>query len=86
MLVFAVSAPAQKQKFDVKVVDHRDNETDYTYVVPAHFNSYSNSSVNCAGGLGFVDCNGSTTMTGSVSPARQVCYQVRGAFLPSIAG
>jgi hypothetical protein len=79
ILVFAVSALAQKQKLDLKVVDRRDNETDYTYVVPAHFNSYSNSSVNCSSGLGTVNCSGSTTTTGSASPARQVSYQVRGA-------
>src|SRR6185369_4308771 len=72
ILIFAVSALAQKQKLDLKVVDRRDNETDYTYVVPAHFNSYSNSSVNCSSGFGTVDCSGSTTTTGSASPARQV--------------
>lgn len=36
-LILACSASAFAQKLDVKIVDRQDNETEYTYVVPAHF-------------------------------------------------
>jgi predicted porin len=69
------------QKFDVKIVDQQDNETDYTYVVPGHFSSQSNSSANCYGSDSSVNCNGSTTTSGFSTPAQQVSYHVRGATL-----
>jgi hypothetical protein len=74
LLTCACSVSAQK--LDVKVVDRQDSETGYTYVVPAHFSSQSNSNVNC---YGDVTCNGSTTTTGSIAPSREISYQVRGA-------
>jgi hypothetical protein len=63
----------------VKIIDRQDNNTDYTYVVPGHFNSQSNSQVGCVGGANTVNCNGSTTTSGSSMPAHQVSYHVRGA-------
>ena len=36
-------ASASAQKLTVTIVNRQDNETDYTYVVPGHFNSQSNS-------------------------------------------
>ena len=86
-LILACSASAVAQKLDVKIVDRQDNETEYTYVVPGHFSSQSNSNANgnanCYGSDGYVNCSGSgtstTTTNGSVIPARQVTYHVRGA-------
>jgi hypothetical protein len=77
--VCASTALAEKQKFDVKIVNRQDNQTDYTYVVPSRFNSTANSNVNCNGSLDSVNCTGSTTTTGSASPAHEVSYHVRGA-------
>jgi hypothetical protein len=76
-LVFAASASAQK--LAVKIVDRQDNETDYTYVVPAHFFANSNTNVNCNGGDTYANCNASTTTTGTSTLAHQVSYHVRGA-------
>lgn len=70
---------ALAQKFDVKIIDRQDNETEYTYVVPGHFNSQSNSSANCYGGNSNANCSGSTTTNGLSTPAHQVSYHVRGA-------
>jgi hypothetical protein len=76
-LVCATSAPAQK--LAVKVLDRQDNETDYTYVVPASWFSNSNTNVNCGGSDTSVNCNGTTNSSGTITPAHQVPYHVRGA-------
>ena len=75
-LVLACGSSAFAQRLDVKVINRQDSATGYTYVVPAHFNSQSNSSVNCYGDS---TCNGSTTTTGSINPSREISYQVQGA-------
>lgn len=77
LLVFASSASAQK--LAVKVIDRQDSDTDYTYVVPAHWFSNSNTNVNCGGGDTSVNCTASTNTTGTITPAHQVSYHVRGA-------
>jgi hypothetical protein len=82
-LILACPAAAFAQKLDVKIIDRQDNETEYTYVVPAHFTlqSNSNSNANCYGNDSNVNCNGSSTTTtnGYATPAHQVSYHVRGA-------
>lgn len=82
-LILACTASALAQKLEVKIVDRQDNETEYTYVVPGHFSSQSNSNstANCYGSDSNANCNGSTTTTtnGYTMPARQVSYHVRGA-------
>jgi hypothetical protein len=78
LIVFAI-ATAVAQKLDVKIVNRQNNETDYTYVVPGHSISTSNANVNCFGGAGNVNCNGSDRTTGSSTPAQEVSYHVRGA-------
>jgi hypothetical protein len=77
LLVCVASASAQK--LTVTVINRQDKETDYTYVVPGHFNSQSNATANCYGSDGNVNCSGSTTTNGTAMPAQQVSYQVRGA-------
>ena len=67
------------QKLDVKIVDRRDNQTEYTYVVPGHLYSQSNANANCYGNDVSVNCSGSSSTTGTSIPAREVSYQVRGA-------
>lgn len=73
------AVPASAQKLNVKIIDRQDNETDYTYVVPAQWFSNSNTNVNCGGTDTNVNCNGTTNTTGTVLPAHQVPYHVRGA-------
>ena len=53
ILVCASTASAEKQKFDVKIVNRQDNQTDYTYVVPSRFTSTANS--NCPNGRVLLD-------------------------------
>jgi hypothetical protein len=79
LVVLACSVSALAQKFDVKIIDRRDNETDYTYVVPGHFNCETSSYANCNGDENAVNCNGSATSSGFSMPAHQVSYHVRGA-------
>jgi hypothetical protein len=78
-VVLACVASASAQKLSVTIMDRQDNETDYTYVVPGHFNSHSDSTANCYGSYSNVNCIGSSTTNGSVMPAQQVSYHVRGA-------
>jgi hypothetical protein len=78
-LILLCTAWAAAQRLTVTIVNRQDNDTDYTYVVPGYFQSQSNSNVNCSGGDYSVNCNGSTTTSGSSMPARQVSYHVRGA-------
>ncbi len=77
ILVYVTSASAQK--LAVKIVDRQDNDTDYAYAAPAHWSSNSNTNVNCGGSDTNVNCNGSTNATGTITPAYQVSYHVRGA-------
>jgi hypothetical protein len=79
--LFAVlfSTSAFAQKFDVKIIDRQNNETQYTYVVPGSFYAQSNSSANCTVNSNSADCLGSTTTSGFSTPSRQVSFSVRGA-------
>lgn len=81
MLFLVGTASAFAQKFEVKVVDRRDSETDYSYVVPGHFSSYSNANVNCSNSSYSVDCSGNGTTNGFSTPAQVVPFQVHGATL-----
>lgn len=78
-LILACAVPVSAQKLDVKIVNRQDNETDYTYVVPGHFNAQTNSNVNCGGDGSNVNCSGSAFTNGSSTPAHEVSYHVRGA-------
>jgi hypothetical protein len=78
-LLMVCVASASAQKLTVTIVNRQDNETDYTYVVPGSFNSQSNSTANCYGSDSNVNCTGSSTTNGSIMPAQQVSYHVRGA-------
>src|SRR6266478_9702098 len=78
-LILACPAPALAQNLTVKIIDRQDHDTDYTYVVPAHWFSNSSTNVSCGGSDANVNCNGSTNTTGTVTPPHQVSYHVRGA-------
>ena len=79
LTILACAISASAQKLAVKIIDRQDNETDYTYVVPAHWYSNANTNVNCGVSDTNVNCNGSTNATGTITPAHQVSYHVRGA-------
>lgn len=78
-LVLTCTASASAQTVAVKIVDRPDSETDYTYVVPGHFDSSSNANVNRNASGNDVNCNGCGTDSGTSTPAYQVSYRVRGA-------
>jgi hypothetical protein len=78
VVIFTV-APAFGQKLAVKIIDRQNNETEYTYVVPASWFSNSNANVNCGSSDTYVNCKGSTNAKGTITPAHQVSYKVRGA-------
>jgi len=77
LTILSCATSASAQKLAVKIIDRRDNETDYTYVVPAHWYSSSNTNVNCGGSDTNINCNRSTNTTGTIP--HQVSYHVRGA-------
>ncbi|HMI52820.1 MAG TPA: hypothetical protein VK525_15015 [Candidatus Saccharimonadales bacterium] len=79
VVALSVASPALAQKLDVKIVDRQDNVTDYSYVVPARFTSYSNANADCSAYGNSVNCTGSSTTNGYATPAHQVSYNVRGA-------
>ena len=66
------------KKYSVKIVDHQDNETAYSYTVPSSLATRSTTDVNCSSNT---NCSASTRTTSSGAPARDVSYQVRGATL-----
>jgi len=79
LIILVYGTYASAQKLAVKIIDRQENDTDYTYVVPAHWFSNSNTNVNCNGSDANVNCNGSTNSAGTITPAHQVPYHVRGA-------
>jgi len=76
ILLFVFVSTASAQKLDVKILDRQESETGYTYLVPGHFNSQSNSNVNCYDDTA---CNQTTTSSGTIAPAQRISYEVRGA-------
>ena len=78
-LILSCAPSAWAQTLNVKIVDRQDNETEYTYVVPGHFSSTANSGFNCNSLGDNTNCSGTTTTTGTLTPAHQVSYHVRGA-------
>ena len=73
VLLLACPLSLVSQNLDVKIVDRHSNETEYTYIVPGHFTSLSNSSANCNGSDSYVGYGGSTTANGYVAPATRKC-------------
>lgn len=78
LLCLSVSISA-KERLAVRIVDRQTSDTNYSYVVPGHLLTQSNSNANCFGLGSSVNCSGSTTTTGTVIPPRQVSFSVRGA-------
>jgi hypothetical protein len=79
LTLFAGAALAEKMELNVKIVDRQSHDTDYTYFVPAQFTSRSNSTANCFGTDITVNCSGSTTTSGTSTPALSGSFSVKGA-------
>jgi hypothetical protein len=79
LLLLSPALALLAQKYDVKIVDRKDNETDYSYVVPSYSSSHSDSSANCSTTDTNINCNDSTTTNGYSTQAHQVSFHVRGA-------
>lgn len=79
VLSWAVSASAQRLR--VKIINHRDNQTDYSFIVPGHWYSNAYTNVNCNGGDESVNCGGETSASGTVTPAHEISFTVYGATL-----
>ncbi|HTU35262.1 MAG TPA: hypothetical protein VMF66_15775 [Candidatus Acidoferrum sp.] len=78
-VIFTAGLSASAQKLQVKVINRQDNQTDYTYVVPAESFSNSNGNVDCNGDNDYTNCSGSSRTTTTTTPAQEVSYRVSGA-------
>jgi hypothetical protein len=76
-LILTFVGTAAAQKMDVKIIDHQDKDTDYSYVVPGQFHAQSNAQVSCYSG----NCSVSSTTDGYSTPAQALPFHVRGATL-----
>jgi hypothetical protein len=79
LLLLCPGAALFAQKYNVKIIDRKDNDTDYSYFVNSHFSSQSNATANCNTTDTNINCNGSSTTNGYSTPAHQVSFHVRGA-------
>jgi hypothetical protein len=78
-VLISTGAPAFAQKYSVKIIERKDSETDYTYVVSGFSSSNANTNLNCSESGNNMNCNGSTVTTGLSTPAHEVSYHVRRA-------
>ena len=83
-LVLVCSSYVSAQKFTVKIIDRKDNDTEYTYVVPSYSYSNSNANVNCNGNDTNVNCNGTSLTNTTSTPAQVGSFHVHGATLTLI--
>jgi hypothetical protein len=79
LLVLAATIPLNAEKLRVRIVQRHVSDSYYSYVVPASFSAHERSTASCAGYYRQVNCEGSATTTGTVTPPRRVGYSVRGA-------
>ncbi len=69
------------QTMSVRIIQRQDSQTGYNYVVPSHYTSTADTSVNCYAGSTNVNCTGSTTTNGYSTAPRNISYSVMGATL-----
>jgi hypothetical protein len=67
------------QTTNVKIIQRQTSETTYSYVVPGHFNSTTNTDVNCNVGSSDVNCSGETATNGTSTAPGEISYTVTGA-------
>ena len=78
LLVLGVSL-GSAQTLRVKIIDHKESTTSYTYAVPGYSESTSKTDANCTDAGITINCSGTTHTTGSETPAGIVSYEVVGA-------
>lgn len=78
-LTFATSTFAEEVK--VKIVDRQESDTDYSYVVPASFNSYSTVSANCSADDYSANCSAHGSTQAYTAPTHVIPVHVSGATL-----
>jgi len=81
LFLASTATAASAQVLQVKVIDRQENETDYSYVVPGSFSSYSNASVSCSNNPYDTNCTANGNTNGVSRPAQMAPFQVRGATL-----
>jgi hypothetical protein len=67
------------QTMSVKIIKRQSSETSYSYVVPGHLDSTSDTKLNCDTESTDVRCSGTTTTDGTITSPREISYQVTGA-------
>jgi hypothetical protein len=78
-LLLTISVEAEKKEMAVRIIDRQDHDTQYTYFVPGYSTSTARTNLNCYGTDSTVNCSGSTTTTGTNTPARAGSFSVQGA-------
>ena len=81
LLAIVSASVASAQKLNVKIIDRRDNQTSYAYVVPSHYSSYSNANADCGAYGNSANCSGSSTTIGYTTPGYVGSFTVSGATL-----
>src|SRR5580658_3193882 len=66
-------------RMKVTIIDRRDSESGYTYVVPGRIQSNANAAANCSATPSAANCSGSSNTTATVTPSFVGSYSVRGA-------
>ena len=69
------------QTMKVKIIKRQSSETEYSYVVPGHFDSSSDTDLNCRVNDTTANCSGTTTTNGTFTSPRAISYRVTGATL-----
>jgi hypothetical protein len=69
------------ERLTVNILDRRDSQSGYSYVVPGRSTTTANTNVNCNAGGGTTNCTALTTTNGVNAPAQRVSYGVTGATL-----
>lgn len=78
-LIASPSISPGAQKVKVTIVDRRDSESSYTYVVPQLIQARSNTSVNCTAYPATANCVGTTNTAATVTHSYTGSFSVQGA-------
>jgi hypothetical protein len=76
-----VAYSEKPQSMRVKIIKRQSSETEYSYVVPGHFNSTSDTDLNCRMSDTTANCSGTTATNGTYTSPREISYRLTGATL-----
>jgi hypothetical protein len=77
LIGFVALCAAERHK--VKIVDRRESDSTYSYVVPAQVQSTSKTGVNCTAYSNSAECQATTNTNTTATPAQSGSYSVQGA-------